>query len=130
MSNIILLHEGELPTVEEAYRCFQYLVKKYGVDIRKINSNRVTSDEVQQCDIVLCIRGHSPITFFVLREAKRLGKKVFYLLDDDLKDMPKGSFWYPERRKWLLKCLKECEVLFTSNRLIADEYKNYLANRA
>lgn len=127
MSNIILLNEGELPTVEETYRCYQYLVKKYGANIKKINSNSVTSDEIQQCDVILCIRGHSPISFFVLREAKRLGKKVFYLLDDDLIDMPKGSFWYPERRKWLLKCLKECEVLFTSNRLIADEYKNYLA---
>lgn len=127
MSKIILLHEGELPTVEETYRCYQYLVKKYGVDVNKINSNNVSSDELQQCDVVLCIRGHSPITYFVLREARRIGKKVFYLLDDDLKDMPKGSFWFPERRKWLLKCLKECEVLFTSNKLIAEEYKDFLA---
>ena len=129
MSSIILLHEGELPTVEETYRCYQYLVKHYGVEVRKVNSNSVTTEDVKNCDVICCVRGHSPITYFVLKEAKKLGKKIFYLLDDDLKDMPKGSFWFPERRKWLLKCLSQCEVLFATNKLIAEEYEEYLAKK-
>ena len=129
MTNIVLLHEGEFPTVEETYRSFQYLVKRYGVFLNKINSNSVKAEQLIKSDIVICIRGHSPITYYILHEAKELGKKIYFLLDDDLKDMPKGSFWYPERKKWLLKCLSMCDVLLTTNKLIAEEYEKYIAGK-
>lgn len=126
MTNIVLLHEGELPTLEETYRTFQYLVKNYDVSLTKINSYDFTNEQMRNTDVIVCVRGHSPFTYFILEEAHRLGKKNYFLLDDDLKDMPKGSFWFPERVKWLLKCIGLCDGLFTSNQLIGDEYKEFL----
>ncbi len=126
MTNILLIHEGEMPTLEETYKSFQYLVNNYEVSLSKINSNDFSDENMNSTDVIICVRGHSPITFFILSEAQRLGKKIFYLLDDDLKDMPKGSFWFPTRRKWLLKCIGLCDGLFTTNLLIGEEYKSYL----
>ena len=126
MVNIVLLHEGELPTLEEVYRSFQYLVKNYDVSLKKINSNHFSNKYMRETDVLICVRGHSPITYSVLKEASRLQKKICYFLDDDLKDMPRGSFWFPARGKWLIKCIGVCDTLMTTNRLIADEYKEYL----
>lgn len=126
MVNIVLLHEGEMPTLEETYRSFQYLVKNYKVTITKINSVKFTKNKMKSADVIICVRGHSPVTYACLKKAMEYGKKILFLLDDDLKDMPKGSFWYPERKKWLLRCLGLCDGLMTSNQLIADEYKQFL----
>ncbi len=126
MTNILLIHEGEMPTLEETYRSFQYLVNNYEVSLSKINSNDFSDENMNSTDVIICVRGHSPLTYFIISEAQRLGKKVFYVLDDDLKDMPKGSFWFPGRRKWLLKCIGLCDGLFTPNKLIGEEYKSYL----
>lgn len=126
MTRIVLLHEGEQPTLEEMYICFQYLVENYDVSLKKMNSNDMTSKIMKETDVIICVRGHSPISYYVLSEARRLGKKVFFMLDDDLKNMPKGAFWFPRRKKWLLKCLGQCEGLITPNRLIGEDYKEYL----
>lgn len=126
MINIVLLHEGNMPTLEELYRVFQYMVINYSVSVRKINSSSFTNNDMKQTDVLISVRGHSPITYFVLKEALRLQKKICFFLDDDLKDMPRDSFWYPERRKWLIKCIGLCGCLMTPNRLIADEYRSLL----
>ncbi len=126
MTNILLLHEGEQPTLEEIYRSFQYLVRTRDVSVEKVNASRCNKNVLQKADVIICVRGQSPISYAILKIAAKSKIKIFYYLDDDLKDMPKGSFWYPERKKWLLKCIGLCEGLMTPNPLIADEYMDYL----
>ncbi len=129
MINVVLLHEGALPTVEETYRSFQYLVKNYGISLTKIDTVHEKTLNLDAIDVIVCVRGHSPMIYGILKVAARHNKKIYFLLDDALKDLPKGSFWYPERKKWLMKCLSTSDGLLASNQLIADEYKRYIKGK-
>lgn len=126
MSNILMLHEGEQPTLLSLYTIMCKFAEKHGCNVKKQYTNRLSEKELNWADIIICVRGESPATYAELRCARENGKYTVYFLDDDLKDMPKGSFRYPGRRKWLLKTIKQCSLLFTSSQLLADEYKEYV----
>lgn len=127
-TSILMIHEGEYPTVIEMYKTFQYLVNQFNISIVKKNSYKVKIEDVVKCDIVIGVRVHTPISYGVMKTALSSGKFVLYFLDDDLKDIPKGMFWYPKRTKWLLKCLRVSQGLITPNLLIGEEYRDFLGN--
>ncbi len=76
--------------------------------------------------MILCVRGESPMTEAILRYAKEQKKFLIFYLDDDLKDIPKTAFRFPGRKKWLLRCMSQCDMLQTPNQLIAEEYAPFL----
>lgn len=125
-TNIMILHEGEQPTLLSLYAIMCKFGEKKGCKIKKQYCNRLNIQELNWADVIICVRGESPATYAVLDYARENGKYLVYFLDDDLKDMPKGSFRYPKRRKWLLKCIEQCSLFFTSSKLLADEYREYV----
>ena len=126
MPNILMLHDGEQPTLLSLYTAMCKFSENNDCEVKKRYANRLNAQELNWADIIICVRGESPATYAVLKCARENGKYSVYFLDDDLKDMPKGSFRYPGRRKWLLKCIKQCSLFFTSSQLLADEYKEYV----
>lgn len=130
MLNLLLLHEGEQPTLMSIY--YSWKAERpwnQNVNVTKQFVTKLTEEELQNADTVICVRGESPLTYLWLRYAKLMGKFLIYFLDDDLKDLPASSLRYPRRNKWLLKCIAQCDVLQTPNRLIADEYRDFLESR-
>lgn len=129
MKNIIMLYESVMSTVELVGNVMKGFCEKYGGSFRKIDIRAITEEDINEADIILCVRGESPLMLGCLKYAKSEGKKRIYFLDDDLKDMPKGSFRYPQRTKWLVRCMSQCEILLTTNQLIADEYRVYMEEK-
>lgn len=122
MSNLLLLHEGEQPTLLGIYKFFLDFFEVFDGDVKKKYAKFLTKEELAWADVIICVRGESPQMYSILQYAKSIEKKIFYYLDDDLKDIPKGDFRYPKRKKWLLKCIKEASLIWSSNQLIVDEY--------
>lgn len=129
MKNMIMLYESVMSTVELVGNTMKGFCEKYGGSFRETDIRTITERDIERADVILCVRGESPLMLGCLRYAKSKGKKRIFFLDDDLKDMPKGSFRYPERTKWLVKCMAQCEVLLTTNQLIADEYQDYMEEK-
>lgn len=127
MTNILLLHESEQPTSMGIFIGQQKAEKKYGqTHITKQFPTCVTPAEIAAADVILCVRGESPMTEAILRYAKEQKKFLIFYLDDDLKDIPKTAFRFPGRKKWLLRCMSHCDMLQTPNQLIAEEYAPFL----
>lgn len=127
MVNVLMLHEAEQATLMGMYLGWKKSEAKYGeMQVAKQFSTKVTREEIAWADVILCVRGESPMTEAVLRYARQQGKFLIFFLDDDLKDLPKGSFRFPERKKWLLRCIRLCHMLQTPNQLIAEEYAEFI----
>lgn len=126
MSNILLIHESEQPTLLDLFRALSRFAYIYDCNVKKQNSLKIKLDEFNWADIIICVRGESPATYALLKEANKYNKFLIYFLDDDLKDLPRKSYRFPLRRKWLLRCIKECSMLLTPNKLIGEEYYCYV----
>ena len=125
-STVLLLHEGEYPTVMELYNSFQYLVEKYDISVIKQYAVRVKPQDLIDIDVLICVRGHSPIVYGILELASHNDINIFYYLDDDLMHVPSNVLWYSGRKKWLVRCLQLCDGLITCNELIANDYRPFL----
>lgn len=129
MKNTIMLYDIISPTVEllaEVMRCFH---DKFGGNVKLANVSEVTEHDINNADVVISVRGETPLMKGCLEYARAQGKKRIFFLDDDLKDIPKDMLRYPKRKKWLIKCIKTCEILLTTNQLIADEYRHFFREK-
>ena len=129
MRKILVLHENEQPTLIDFYNELFRLGQIYGCDVTKEFATKVTLNQIVDTDVIVTVRGESPMVYAILKFAKAIGKYTVYFLDDDLKDIPKKSFRYPGRKKWLLKSIRQCRVLYSPSQLIADEYREYMIEK-
>ena len=128
MPNILMLHEAEQATLLISYNTFTRFGVENGCTVRKQYSSKITKSELEWADTIICVRGESPITYFILHWGRLSGKFLIFLLDDDLANMPVGTFRYPGRKPWLIRCIQECSILLTSNQLISDDYNKFVIN--
>lgn len=126
MSQILLLKDKEGASADELFQILsRYALSRNSVcSIRHIKN--LVWEEVVNADILICVRGDTPFMWHILSKAKKGKKFIVYFLDDALKDIPDDTFRYPKRKEWHLECVKLCNVLLTTNPLIADGYKQYI----
>jgi len=82
---------------------------------------------LQWCDILVCVRGSELMTERIVREAKRLGRRVLYFLDDDLLHLPLDSlsgdyFSYLNNQNALRQILGMSDALWGVNERIKELY--------
>ena len=129
MSRILVIYDSVMPTVELISKTIQGFSNKFGLDFQRLQTNSTKEMDIDDSDVIICVRGESPLMLGILEYAEKQGKRRMFFLDDDLKDIPRGTFRFSGRKKWLMKCLNKCEILLTSNELIADEYKEFVSLR-
>ena len=91
MKNMIMLYESVMSTVELVGNTMKGFCEKYGGSFRETDIRTITERDIERADVILCVRGESPLMLGCLRYAKSKGKKRIFFLDDDLKDMPKHN---------------------------------------
>lgn len=121
-----MVYESIMPTNEMTAKTMLAFSKKYGSKFKKLLYTDVNERTIDSCDIILCIRGESPLMLGILEYAASQNKKNIYFLDDDLLSLPKDYFRYPGHGKWMKKCLNACDTLMTSNQLIIERYGLYV----
>ena len=129
MKKILLLKDKEGASAEEFYQILLRYSKSKTIRCALYHVKELKIEEVVTSSVVICIRGDTPYMRYFIGKAKSMGKFVIYFLDDALKDMPDNSFRYPGRKKWHLECVKLCDVLLTTNRFIAEDYRKYIKNQ-
>ncbi len=125
MKNILMIYESEIPSAKYMEKCFSLFSKKYNCIFSNKHCLSVTKKDILKADILIAIRPDCPLMCSYLKLAKQCDKIPISFFDDDLKDVPSDILHFPLRKNWVLKCLKESNIVLTTNQLIADEYKNY-----
>lgn len=129
MHNILVLHESEQPTLIGIYDALTKFGLIYECKVTKEYATKVSLQQLLDTDVIIIVRGESPMVYAILKFANAIGKYTVYFLDDDLKDMPKNSFRYPRRKWWLLDSIRQCRVLYSTSHLIAEEYEEFVIEK-
>jgi len=95
--------------------------------VRFRETSNIKREDIQWCDIFICVRGCEPLTEIITTEVKRLGRLIFYFLDDDLLHLPeearsKAYFQYVENQQALRSILNQSDGLWGVNEKIRDIY--------
>lgn len=129
MNHILLLKDKEGASSDEFFQIMKRYSEKNECECTILHAKATRHSDLHKADIVFCIRGDTPYMKYLVYKAKMLGKIIVYFLDDALKDIPDNTFRYPKRKKWHIECVRLCDVLLTTNPLIANDYKNYIRNQ-
>lgn len=127
MTNILFLYEGVTSTTDLLWNFMSDFCQGRDCTVTKLEAREITASQLADCDIVLCVRGESPLMCEILRRAREAGKFIIFFLDDDLQHLPKTAFRYPGRKKYLLAGLGYADFFLTSNQLLAEEYTPLIA---
>ena len=127
MTNILMTYEGLVSTVVIMDGNMRDYAQTMGCNFKSKLISKVTEKDIEECDVLICIRGESPLSTALMKQARKAGRYVIFFLDDDLLHLPKDAFRYPGRKKHLLEGLKYADGFMTSSRLLAEEYVPLIA---
>ncbi|WP_091871623.1 glycosyltransferase family 1 protein [Butyrivibrio sp. INlla16] len=111
---------------------------EFDIDIREIAVVDTKKDDIEWADAILTIRPFEVGAFRVVEAGKKAGKKIIMYLDDDLLNLPNifpnrlrkflSGILYNKNCEYLIKSLDLCDVLWGSNPVLLDKYKQYVTN--
>lgn len=125
MSDILFIYEREVSTVSCTKDTFRYLNQSglFHSSFRRLM--KVTSDDINHCDVVVFIRPEGIYPFILGNKIKASNRVLLTLCDDDLLNRSPGIPW---RIFGLRKLLSISDVLWSSSKYICDKYKIYVGS--
>lgn len=96
-------------------------------EVRFRETRNIKKEDIVWCDVFICVRGCELLTAQIAKEVKRLGRRLFYFLDDDLLHLPEDSlayqyFRYGNHQEALREILSISDGLWGVNTRIREEY--------
>lgn len=95
MTHVLMTYPGLIPSV---LLCGQFqlafLAQTGKIEFRSISRNALTAEDCGWADIIFLVRSDSELEVGLARLWKRAGKKLIYVLDDDLCHVPMTSQSY------------------------------------
>ncbi len=103
-------------------------------DVRFCRTMNISKKDIVWCDIFITVRGWEYTTLRIVEAAKSAKRFIIYFLDDDLLNIPKDIscskyFDNKENKQYMKKMLKLSDVLWHTNPLIGEIYKQYTSAR-
>ena len=71
-------------SAELTFKYFEKIARLRPIDVRFCLTREIKPADIDWCDVLIDIRGSSPLSAYVVRQAKKAGRKVYMSLDDDL----------------------------------------------
>lgn len=127
-SHVLLIYQALIPSVRLCgHLQMEYLAAQGTIDYRARAEKGLTNADLSWADIVILGRLDSLMSTVVLRKLKDAGKKLLYILDDDLLDVPadlRSAIHYhaPEIRKHILLHLELCDGIISPSPILLDKY--------
>lgn len=127
MTNVLMTYESRVITAVILEGMIEGFSQMMGCHFTSKAASAVKGKDLEECDVLICVRGESPLSTELMKRARQAGRYVIFFLDDDLQHLPKDAFRYPSRKKHLLEGLKYADGFLTSSRLLAEEYVPLMA---
>ena len=89
MQHVLLVYQQLIPSaILCGHAQLEYLASAGKIEYEHCCSHQVTAEMISRSDTVVIIRGALDFDLLTAKTAKRAGKRVVYVLDDDLFNVP------------------------------------------
>lgn len=126
--NVLITSTTFIPSVILCGHCqMDYLEKLDELKYRFIISHFTKKEDVEWADIIIFLRSDSDIDAYISRIAKKAGKHLVYVMDDDLLNVPSylsSAPYYslPSTKKNIKTIMSNCNTFLTPSRVLLEKY--------
>ena len=130
MFNVLVVSTTFIPSVLLCGHCqLEYLEKQGKLNYKFVISHFINKKDVEWADILIFLRSDSDIDAYVSKIAKKAGKKLVYVLDDDLLNVPdylSSSPYYllTSTKKNIKTIMANCDTFLTPSSVLMAKYGN------
>ncbi len=131
MLNILLTYTALIPSVRFcALKPLSFLEKENKLKLVHKASNKITSDDLNNCDALVMVRCAENHELNMAQECKKSGRMLIYVLDDDLLNVPKEINCHPYYSATPIQnnikaIMTLCDVLWTPNPNLKNKYGDF-----
>ena len=105
----------------------EYLEKQGKLNYKFVISHFTNKKNIEWADIIVFLRSDSDIDAYVSRIAKRVGKKLIYVLDDDILNVPSylssaPYYLLPSTNKNIRTIMSNCDTFLTPSPVLLEKY--------
>ena len=119
MTHVLLVYQKLIPS---AVLCghvqLEYLASEKVIEYRHSEAFWVNAEMIAWADTVIIVRGALEFDLLIARTARRAGKRLIYVLDDDLFNVPRNiessTFYNSRITQWIMKHTMSCCKTFVS----------------
>ncbi|MEG0513300.1 MAG: hypothetical protein RR653_11375 [Clostridia bacterium] len=126
--HVLMTYRALIPSVRWfGMEQLRYLAREGMLELRTVPEKKLTADDCRWADWVVLTRADTPFELWLARKLREMGRKLFYVLDDDLAHVPTGlgcSVYYRDATVLALgKAVRDtCDVLVTHSPLLEGLY--------
>lgn len=126
--NVLITSTTFIPSVILCGHCqMDYLEKLDELKYRFIISHFTKKEDVEWADIIIFLRSDSDIDAYISKIAKKAGKHLVYVMDDDLLNVPSylsSAPYYslPSTKKNIKTIMSNCNTFLTPSRVLLEKY--------
>ena len=126
--NVLVISTTFIPSVLLCGHCqLEYLEKQGKLNYKFVISHFINKRNVEWADILVFLRSDSDIDAYVSKIAKKAGKKLIYVLDDDLLNVPdylSSSPYYlmPSTNRNIRTIMSNCDTFLTPSPVLMEKY--------
>ena len=106
---------------------FELLKQKGVLDYRFQFARKLKKQDVEWADVIVFLRSDTEIEAYVSEYAKKVGKHLVYVLDDNILDCPSYLSCYPyyslkSTKKAIRTIMSNCDVFLTPSPVLLEKY--------
>ena len=105
----------------------EYLEKQGKLNYKFVISHFTNKKNIEWADIIIFLRSDSDIDAYVSKIAKKAGKKLIYVLDDDILNVPNylssaPYYLLPSTNKNIRTIMSNCDTFLTPSLVLLEKY--------
>ena len=126
--NVLVVSTTFIPSVLLCGHCqLEYLEKQGKLNYKFSISHFINSRNVDWADIIVFLRSDSDIDAYVSKMAKKAGKKLIYVMDDDLLNVPSylssaPYYLLPSTQHNIRTIMSNCDTFLTPSPVLLEKY--------
>ena len=126
--NVLVISTTFIPSVLLCGHCqLEYLEKQGKLNYKFVISHFINKRNVEWADIFVFLRSDSDIDAYVSKIAKKAGKKLIYVMDDDLLNVPSylssaPYYLLPSTQKNIRTIMSNCDTFLTPSPVLLKKY--------
>ena len=128
MLNVLGISITFIPSVMLCGHCqLDYLAKKGIINYKFVPEHFLDNKIVEWADVLVFIRSDSDLEAYVSKIARKAGKRLIYVMDDDLANVPSyaSSYYYyslPSTHKNRKIVMSNCDMFLTPSPVLMEKY--------
>ena len=128
MMNVLVVSTTFIPSVLLCGHCqLEYLEKQGKCNYKFSISHFINKRNVEWADIIVFLRSDSDIDAYVSKIAKKSGKKLIYVMDDDLLNVPSylssaPYYLLPSTQHNIRTIMSNCDTFLTPSPVLLEKY--------